>query len=49
MSKQPEDLPGDAPAERTQQRLGPLEYALLALIVVGVGITLAVAILNPTG
>lgn len=35
-------------AERTRRRLGPLEYTLLALIAFGIGITIAMAILNPS-
>lgn len=31
-----------------KQRLGPLEYALLVLIALGVGVTIAVAIINPS-
>jgi hypothetical protein len=31
------------------RRAGPLEYVLLALIVVGVAITLAMAIIDPSG
>jgi hypothetical protein len=39
---------GGSSAERTRRRLGPLEYALLALIALGIGITIAMAILNPS-
>jgi hypothetical protein len=34
-------------APESWRRLGPLEYALIALIVLGIGITVAMAILNP--
>ena len=30
-----------------KQRLGPLEYVLIALIALGVGITIAMAIIDP--
>lgn len=33
---------------RPAPRLGPLEYALLTLIVLGIGITMTMAILNPS-
>ena len=33
--------------QRVPLRLGPLEYVLLGLIALGIGITIAMAILNP--
>ncbi len=39
---------GRSSAELTRRRLGPLEYTLLALIALGIGITIAMAILNPS-
>jgi hypothetical protein len=34
-------------ASRARRRLGPMEYTLLALIILGVAITIAMAIVNP--
>jgi len=34
---------------RADRRLGPLDYTLLALIMLGVAITAVMAILNPAG
>lgn len=42
-------LRGCTSAERRQRRLGPLEYTLLALIGLSVAITIAIAILDPSG
>jgi hypothetical protein len=33
----------------TRRRLGPLEYMLLALIALGVAITIAMAVIDPAG
>lgn len=41
---------GRSPGDRTvEHRLGPVEYLLVALIVLGVAITIAVFIVNPSG
>jgi hypothetical protein len=39
---------GRAAAVPTRRRLGPLEYTLLALIALGIGITITMAIINPS-
>ena len=39
---------GSSPTRRQSRRLGPLEYMLLALIVLGIAVTIAMAILNPS-
>ena len=36
-------------ARRSMRRLGPLEYTLLALIALGIAITIVMAILDPSG
>ena len=41
--------PGGRSARHNEGRLGPFEYTLLALIALGIGITVAMAILNPSG
>jgi hypothetical protein len=38
-----------SPERHSLRRLGPLEYALLGLIILGVAVTIAVAIFNPSG
>jgi hypothetical protein len=38
---------GHTPGRRGSRRLGPLEYMLLALIAVGIAITVVMAILDP--
>lgn len=38
-----------SPARQLSRRLGPLEYTLLALIVLGIVITVTMAVLDPSG
>ncbi len=40
---------GRSSVERTRRRLGPLEYTLLALIALGIAITIVMAIIDPSG
>ena len=40
---------GGSAARERLRRLGPLEYMLLALIALGIAITITMAILNPSG
>jgi hypothetical protein len=49
MGPEPENRPVDrSRAERkAKRRLGPLELLLLALIALGVGITIAMAVIDP--
>jgi hypothetical protein len=42
-------LRGSSSARKKARRLGPLEYWLLALIALGIAITVAMAIANPSG
>jgi hypothetical protein len=43
------ELPAYRSLRRWSSRLGPPEYTLLALVAVGIAVTLAMAILNPSG
>ena len=43
------EQPAYRPLRRRRSRLGSLEYTLLALVAVGIAVTLAMAILNPSG
>jgi hypothetical protein len=36
-------------SRRRPRRLGPLDYAILALIVLGIAITIVMALLDPSG
>lgn len=38
-----------SPARQLSRRLGPLEYTLLVLILIGIVITVTMAVLNPSG
>ncbi len=38
-----------APARQRSRRLGPVEYTLLALIALGIVVTITMAVLNPSG
>jgi len=38
-----------APARQRSRRLGPFEYTLLALIALGILVTITMAVLNPSG
>jgi hypothetical protein len=47
--RNPTPAAGERSTQRRRLRPGATEYLLLALILVGVAITLAMAILNPPG
>jgi hypothetical protein len=43
------ELAARSSVRRQGSRPGPLEYALLALVVVGIAITIAMAVVDPSG